>query len=167
MRETALQRQDRLDREARERIRREDEERARQAVILSDGRCCGAPPEPIATSRFAEWHRRGACFGDRTPCRRAANCAALYRRLYNRGWPTLADAHEEIYRGAFQTGRPPNYIYLPPGECCGAPDQPEPTGKYAARHYTRGTTPCPASKACESLDGKLRYQRKKAKEGRR
>ena len=93
MKETMLERRDRIDREARARVEREDTERAAQAVV-ADGRCCGAPAEPIATTRFSDWHHRGLCFGGKTPCRRAADCAALYRRLYNRGWATLADCHE-------------------------------------------------------------------------
>ena len=159
MKETMLERQTRLDREARARVEQEDLERAARAVP-SDGRCCGAPPEPIATPRFAEWHRRGACFGGSTPCRRAADCEAVYRRLYNRGWATLADAHEP-QQGNHGAGGG-TFIQLEPGECCGAPPTPEPTGKYVRRHYSRRTPVCSAAKACESLDGQLRYRRKQA-----
>ena len=91
MKETMLERQTRLDREARARVEREDQERAERAEP-SDGRCCGAPPTPIATSRFAGRHRRGACFGGLWPCRRALDCEALDRRLRRTGWAVLADA---------------------------------------------------------------------------
>ena len=56
------------------------------------GPCCGAPAVPIATSRFAGRHRRGASFGSVWPCRRALDCELLDRRLRRKGWPVLADA---------------------------------------------------------------------------
>ena len=126
---------------------------------FTNGRCCGAPDQPVATPKFAEWHRRGACFGGFTPCRRASDCEALYRRLYNRGWATLADCHEPLQGNHGAGGG--TLIPLPEGECCGAPDVPEATGKYVRRHKSRRTPACSASKACESLAGRLYYQRKK------
>ena len=56
------------------------------------GPCCGAPAKPIATSRFAGRHRRGASFGSLWPCRRALDCERLDRQLRRKGWPLLADA---------------------------------------------------------------------------
>ena len=131
-----------------------------------DGRCCGAPPEPIATTRFVDWHNRGACFGERDPCGRARACAALYRRLYNRGWATLTDAVEPQPRIGGRGTPPVHWAQLKPGECCGAPDEPEPTGKYYERHLTRGTQPCPQALASSSLRSKIAYHRRKARAGR-
>ena len=130
---------------------------------FTDGRCCGAPAVPVATPRFAEWHRRGACFGGATPCRRAADCEAVYRRLYNRGWATLADCHEPLQGHGGGGG---TLLPLPPGECCGAPPAPEATGKYVRRHKSRRTPPCPDAKACERLAGRVYYQQKKKRAGR-
>ena len=61
---------------------------------FSEGRCCGAPPEPIATVRFADDHRTGRSFGGTSPCNRASACEALDRRLRRTDGATLVDARE-------------------------------------------------------------------------
>ena len=60
--------------------------------------CCGAPEEPYATNMYRDSHNYGLCFGDKTPCRWALDCANLDRRLRYRNWPTLADATEPYRR---------------------------------------------------------------------
>ena len=100
---TALERQAEKDRLARARIVAEDEQLEQKRVKRGPAQCCGAPAEPVASSKWAYRHRNGACFGDRKPCEQALACEQLGNRIHRLGWPSLGKVVEQRGQGGLSS----------------------------------------------------------------
>ena len=153
-----------LEAQAKEDLRLADKAMALRLGYPYYARCCGAPIEPVASTKWYLLHRRGLCFGGTTACERALRSANLHKRLIDQGADSVRTLIEKPGRMRQLRGQDTDYSYTAEdgdGRCCGAPDgYPVATSKYALAHYNGwcfgSVEPCGRARKCQNLAYTLR-----------